>query len=279
MFRCKPLLGTFVEISIESIESIQEPQWNDAISLAFQKIEKVQELMSFHSEHSDLSKINREAHLNLIKVDGLTEKLLKLSLEIHQKSEGIFDCGVGHLLIQLGLRPNHHNLEQETQGSIKDLKFYGNGLIGARRQVCLDLGGIAKGFAVDLAVETLQANGVKSATVNAGGDLRIFGQAMRPIQLRDPINPHLLTEVGKLSDGAFATSGNYFLEKSDAVNTSHLINPINQQAINTDLSFSVIADQCVIADALTKVLAISQDPQNPCFEYYCAIPIQHHPYA
>src|SRR5258708_22076766 len=71
--------------------------------------------------------------------------------------------------------------------------------------LALDLGGIAKGFAVDRAVAVLRRHGIRAAVVNAGGDLRAIGPAV-PIHLRDPVDPSVVRFAGMLQDGAIATS-------------------------------------------------------------------------
>ena len=70
----------------------------------------------------------------------------------------------------------------------------------------LDLGGIAKGFAVDKAVEALKQCGATSGYVNAGGDLRVFGDVSQSIQIRNPGNSSELMSLGSLANGAIATS-------------------------------------------------------------------------
>ena len=137
--------------------------------------------------------------------------------------------------------------------------------------MCLDLGGIAKGFAVDKAVESLMADGIKSGCVNAGGDLRVFGTA-RPIQIRNPIAPNELIDIGSLQNGAIATSGLYFSNRDQE--QSHIINPFAQDesAVHLDFSdsYSILANECVYADALTKVLALSAGQHHPCLDYFSA---------
>lgn len=281
MIRCKPLLGTFVEISVESNQTKHEIE--KAIYLAFSKIELVQTLMSFYSENSDISILNRRSHLAPVKVHQLTEQVLKIGQSIHLESQGLFDCGVGQILIQSGIRPNHLEIKEDVKGSLQDLDFLGNGWIISNRKICLDLGGIAKGFAVDLAVDCLKESGIKSGLVNAGGDLRVFGNVSKNIHVRNPKNPHELLQIGALTDGAIATSGNYFIQAESQSQTlhqtdislSHFINPRDQQPLQTKQSFSVIADKCVFADALTKVFALSNDLMNPCFKLFSAIPVCH----
>lgn len=266
MRRCKPLLGTFVEISIEQEDA--EASMNDA----FAEIEKVQNLMSFHHPQSELSKINHQAHLGPIKIDTWTAKILHITQDIHAHSGGLFNCGVGHRLIVAGLLPNHLNINEHQFGGIEDLYFIDQETISSVRPLCLDLGGIAKGFAVDMAVNALITKGVHSGAVNAGGDLRVFGNIPQIIYLRNPQTPSQLFEIGTLSNGAIATSGLYFAARDKE--KSHIVHPFKKTELDVEESFlesySILAKECVYADALTKVLALSRQQNHPCFAHYSA---------
>jgi thiamine biosynthesis lipoprotein len=266
MRRCKPLLGTFVEISIEQEDA--EASMNDA----FAEIEKVQNLMSFHHPQSELSKINHQAHLGPIKIDAWTAQILHITQDIHAHSGGLFNCGVGHRLIVAGLLPNHLNINEHQFGGIEDLYFIDQETISSVRPLCLDLGGIAKGFAVDMAVNALIEQGVHSGAVNAGGDLRVFGNISQIIYLRNPQAPSQLFEIGTLSNGAIATSGLYFSIRDKQ--KSHIVHPFKKTEIDIEESilesYSILAKECVYADALTKVLALSRQHNHPCFTHYSA---------
>ena len=264
MVRCQALLGTFVEISID--------QKNDeAVNTAFAKVRKVQSLMGFHHSLSELSQINRWAHQVSLKIHPWTAQVLVIAQEVHKQSNGLFNCGIGHRLVSAGLLPRHIDLSQYELGGIEDIHFTYPQTLRASKPVCLDLGGIAKGFAVDKAVESLMADGIESGCVNAGGDLRVFGAA-RPIQIRNPITPNELIDIGSLQNGAIATSGLYFSNRDQE--QSHIINPFAQDEseahINFSDSYSILANECVYADALTKVLALSTGHHHPCLDYFSA---------
>ncbi|WP_197712801.1 FAD:protein FMN transferase [Polynucleobacter necessarius] len=184
MIRCKPLLGTFVEISTEDgAHSIH------AIEMAFTAIEQVQSLMGFHDPESELSQINARSHLEPIRIHSWTAEVLAIAKEIHIESQGIFNCGVGHHLVQAGLLPKHVSLIDQSFGGIEGLLFIGSNLVQSKPPLCLDLGGIAKGYAVDKAVEVLLANDIPFGSVNAGGDMRLFGDEAQDIQVRNPSKP------------------------------------------------------------------------------------------
>jgi thiamine biosynthesis lipoprotein len=264
MIRCKPLLGTFVEISTEDME--QSPH---AIEMAFTVIERAQSLMGFHDPDSELSQINARSYLEPIRIHPWTAEVLAIAKEIHIESQGIFNCGIAHLLVEAGLLPRNLNLGNHVFGGIEDLQFIEPNLVQSKLPLCLDLGGIAKGYAVDKAVEILLTNDIQSGSVNAGGDIRLFGIQTQDIQIRNPSNPHELIHIGSMKEGAIATSSLYF-SKRDADVKSYMVNPLNQEHIEFSESYSVMASECVYADALTKVVCISGDTHHPCLSHFSA---------
>ncbi len=264
MIRCKPLLGTFVEIRIE--DALQS---SEVLNEAFQAIEQVQSLMSVHNPESELSQINAGSYLEPIHIHPWTTEVLSIAKDIFQLSNGLFNCGIGHLLAEAGLLPKHVCLGTHAFGGIEDVLLIEPNLVYSTAPLCLDLGGIAKGYAVDRAVEILFAGGIQSGSVNAGGDLRIFGDCSQDIHIRNPANPHELIQIGNIRKGAIATSSLYF-SKRDADAKSYLVNPLNREHLEFSESYSVIANQCVYADALTKVVSISGDTQHPCLSHFSA---------
>ena len=264
MIRCKPLLGTFVEIATEDRESSLH-----AIERAFAAIEQVQSLMGFHDPDSELSQINARSYLEPIHIHPWTAEVLDIAKDIHIESQGIFNCGIGHRLVEAGLLPRHFKRSNNLFGGIQDLIFLERNIVWSKQPLCLDLGGIAKGYAVDKAVEVLLNNEIRSGSVNAGGDMRVFGDRAQDIQIRNPSNPHELIQIGTMAVGAIATSSLYFA-KRDAEAKSYMVNPLNLEHIGFSESYSVIASKCVYADALTKVVSISGNIQHPCLNHFSA---------
>ena len=222
--RAQPWLGTLVAIRAESGAA--------AIGQAFAAIARVHRLMSAHSEQSDLARIGRRAHVAPVEVDAWTREVLACALEMSQASEGAFDVTLGR------------------QGaSYRDVELLAGNRVRSRKPVRLDLGGIAKGFAVDRAVCALKVGGCRSGSVNARGDLRVFGERPQPISVRLPGQPGLAASLCSESEGAFATSGSYF--------GSEHIDARSRRRVCDDYSITVAATECMHADALTKVVAAS----------------------
>lgn len=257
MKRCKPLLGTYVEIAAEISNKPNSSAEMAAITEAFRRIDIVQSLMSVFCSDSDITRINAGAHLNPIKVHPWTWELLRLSLELHNDSGGAFDISTGKWLHAMGHRQALAQQFSEATGGMPDLDLLDDCHVFARQPIALDLGGIAKGFAIDRAVEILVELGCTRGSVNAGGDLRVFGETSHPIHLRHSSPPHTPVFLGSLADGAMATSANYFAIEASTKAKGHLIDPRTGSTMESSGSFCVLAPTAVLADALTKVIAIS----------------------
>jgi thiamine biosynthesis lipoprotein len=121
----------------------------------------------------------------------------------------------------------------------------------------LDLSGIAKGFAVDCAVQVLENAGVPSGLVNAGGDLRAFGPDSFAVQIRDPKDPNQSMMELLLKEEALCNSGTYFnrIEHCGKV-LHHLIDPFRETSCKSFSAAGVLAPSCLLADALSKILMV-----------------------
>lgn len=269
MNACRPLLGTYVEIRIEHPDATMALA---ALEAGFAAIAEVERLMSVFDAASEISQLNRLAHLGNVPLSPWTHQVLELALDIHTRSDGLFDCGIAPRLASLGMLPPE--VRSSDASSLRNLRLTADGRACASQPTYLDLGGIAKGFAVDRAAEALQNAGAQAGRINAGGDIRVFGETEEAIFLRDPAHPEQLRFAGYLRDGACATSASYYSRRQHACrNVSALIDPRNGQALDSQGSYSVIAEHCATADALTKVLALSGNPDHPCFPHYSAHPI------
>ena len=234
--RAQPWLGTLVAIRADASAR--------AVGDAFLAIELVHRLMNAHCDQSDLARVGQRAHAEAIEVHPWTREVLACALEISAASEGAFDVTL-----------------RRQGASYRDLELLPGNRVRSRKPVRLDLGGIAKGFAVDRAVLALKAGGCASGSVNAGGDLRVFGEQPQSVRVRLPGHPGLAASLCREREGAFATSGSYFgSEQIDARNRSRLCD---------DYSITVAATECMHADALTKVIAAS-GPQAELLARYRA---------
>ena len=187
-----------------------------------------------------------------------TFEVLSFSQRVSEISSGIFDCTVGELLVEWGLLPNLKNAHvvehSYSRYSFRDVTLLSNDTVIFSKPLTVDLGGIAKGFAVDKAVEHLVTSGITHGVVNAGGDIRAFGDREEPIHVRLPQDPHRLKPILMLSNRAIATSAPYFSKTLyKGAEISPLVDGITRLPYLFDESISVTAPTAMVADALTKV--------------------------
>lgn len=130
----------------------------------------------------------------------------------------------------------------------------------ARPDVEIGVGGVAKGLAVDLAIEAIRQMGIESAIVNAGGDLRCIGTNMGTawrVGIQDPDDPSMMAAVLALSDAAVATSGDYQQYiVHDGVRYHHILDPRTGRPVHLSRSATVVAPTAEQADALATALFV-----------------------
>ena len=238
--RCRPLLGTFVEIDADD---------EAAIEAGYAAIATVHHLMSAHEPDSDLSRVNRFAHLGPVEVHAWTALVLERALFWAKESEGAFDpVRAGKAAIERGYLPCLPGQPEPAAAHWSWLELQGRS-VRLLKPGCVDLGGIAKGFALDKAIEALRRAGADAGLVNAGGDMAAFGPQPWPVQIADPLIRSPRIEIA-LENEALATSA--VLDGGWA----HL-----PGADRRWLSASVRALSAMDADALTKVL-LSDSPRT-----------------
>ena len=254
--RAQPLLGTFVEIAASGAPGDVEA----AIEAAFGTIARVRRLMSFHEPESDVSRLNRAAGANAVAVDPWTFEVLEAAVDLGRRSAGAFDVSVAPVLQAMGRLPRHGDGESAelAPGRGPAIELMAGHTVRLRdARVRIDLGGIAKGYAVDRAVAVLVQCGAAQGVVNAGGDLKVFGPRPQAIHLRDPRDPRVILDRVEIARGALASSGG----RADPVHswqadTPCVIDPSRATPADTIAGASVMAASCMIADALTKIVMI-----------------------
>src|SRR5436190_14279861 len=174
--RAQALLGTFVEIDVTDAN---QRDAEGAVEAAFAVVAEVHRLMSFHEADSDVSRLNRDAARRAVSIHPWTYEVLEVAAEMNHRSAGAFDIDVASALQELGQLPREPGTPSAFAAGVpagNGIEFLADHHIRFRHpSVAIDLGGIAKGFAVDRAIGELRSHGVCSAIVNAGGDLAAFG--------------------------------------------------------------------------------------------------------
>ena len=181
--RLRPALGTLV--AVEGVAP-HEAAADIAIGSAYGAIERVETLMHPTRPGSDLQRLSVAAPGVAVAVDAWTFRLLRLSRELHHRSQGLFEPCTADL-----------------PGRMMDVELREPNVVACYERVALDLGGIAKGFAVDRAIDALLSCGCESGLVNAGGDLRAFGSEARTLIVR--VTDRAIARI-ELTAGALAVS-------------------------------------------------------------------------
>lgn len=229
-----------------------------AVEAAFAVIAHMHARMSFHEDGSDLAVIRRAEAGQSLDLDRETVTVLRVANTLFEASGGLFDVTVGRQLVRSGFLPRGTiGPLRQYDGTAADIVIEGDTRVRLNRRVLVDLGGIAKGYAVDRAVETLTAHGVPCGLINAGGDLRAFGSEDWQIGLRDADD--LVRSQMTVRDCAVASSANLGHRRSlrGAAQTPHIGR--KRQPVLTDDRISVVAEACVIADAMTKIAMVDPD--------------------
>lgn len=270
----RQIMGTFARVV--SVHDDQQVNAR-AIDAAFEQMRRIEQLMSVHEPNSQLSQLNRTGHRQPAAVDRAVFELVQKSLEISRLSGGAFDITAGPVITlwqqadKHGRAPAEHQIRQALAkvGSDKILLDGDNSTIAfAVEGVKLDLGGIAKGYSVDLAIEAMRREGVKGAMVDLGGDIRCFGVAGQgrqnwQIGLQDPSlaqahkpNTNALI-VLSLEEAAITTSGHYhrFIEL-EGRRHSHIVDTRTGKSATGPASTTIIAADTATADALATAVAV-----------------------
>lgn len=250
--RAQPWLGTVVSIRVDGLPPANA---HSAITAAFEEVALVHRLMSFHEPESDVSQLNRAGSIEPIKVHPHTLAVLRQATFVSAVTGGCFDVSIGAQLVQWGWLPRPTTATALPQGTWQDIEIHADGAVGFRRPVWIDLGGIAKGYAVDCAVACLRAQGVARAVVNAGGDIRVLGPQAEPIVLN--LETSTKTEavpVLELADGSVASSSGHRQRRIAKLTCGPHVDGSHRTPASSDRFVCVLAESCMVADALTKVV-------------------------
>jgi FAD:protein FMN transferase len=263
--RAELWLGTLVEIAVDSPSS-ELPE--AGVAAAFAVIARIHRALSLHDPRSELSRVNRNAPTAVQSLSKDLRAVLSCALEIAARSGGAFDPTVGGRIAALGFLPPQAHSERDV--SWRDVELTMRGVRFARPLV-LDFGGIAKGYAVDCAIDALGRYGITAGRVNAGGDLRVFGRRSELVHVRTGGPQGIVVPLVRVIDGAVATSAYGGQRRRIGGRwATPLIDPHGRLPIMSTRTVSVVAPTCMVADALTKVVALRGSKAAGMLEAYGA---------
>jgi thiamine biosynthesis lipoprotein len=228
--------------------------------------------MSFHDADSDVSHLNHAASTRAVRVDPWTFQVLETAIDLNRRSAGMFDITIAPVLQNMGLLPRQRDDEPSIPMKMRAIELRPDGHVRfLHPQVGIDLGGIAKGFAVDRAINVLRDHGMSQGLVNAGGDMAGFGPEPHSVYIRDPRSPGRALSCVALNNEALASSGGCFdpFQSSD-VTASAIIDPDTQEPVYAIHGATVRAQSCLFADALTKIVMIGGESSISLLKQYGA---------
>ena len=286
----RPVMGTFARVVAVAKDSNSAKKF---IESALAEINKVDDLMSDYKDDSEVTLVNKNAFNQPVKVSQSTFEVLQKSIEFSRLSDGAFDITVGPLVDLWRRAAEANSVPSDDELSVASSKVgYEKLILDANilsvsfkvAAMRIDLGGIAKGYAIDKAVQAMQSAGATGGMVDIGGDIRCFGRPsgnkkswliglQNPNIIKDdfviPAKPVLSEVEGagiqndesliilKLTDAAIATSGGYRrFALIDGKKFSHIINRQTGIAPEGLSSVTIITQNAIDADALATAVSV-----------------------
>jgi thiamine biosynthesis lipoprotein len=258
------LMGTRVSVELWHDDAVEA----EALVLAvLDEYRRIDFLMSTYRPDSEISRVNSEASGRPVHVGSELFGVVERSLELSAASRGAFDISyesVGYLYdFRAHARPDKRQIQSglaaidyrliELDRAASTIKFAKNGMR-------INLGGIAKGYAVARGAELLVSRGVQHALLNAGGDTRVLGDRRGTpwiVGIRNPRSADAVVTRLPLVNEAISTSGDYerFFEE-DGRRFHHIINPSTGEPTEGVLSVTVIGPDSTTTDGLSTTLFV-----------------------
>jgi thiamine biosynthesis lipoprotein len=249
------------------------PGAGEAAAAALAEIQRLDALLDPYDESSEIAAVNRAAGTGAVRVSPETLEVVERALWHAERTGGSFDPTILPLVKAWGFPTTPHIPGPEKLGEALSLVDYrlvavdrsNSTLSLGKKGMCLDLGGIAKGYAVDRAAAVLVERGIRSALIEAGGNVYALG--MKPaalagstswrVGIQHPRDPAGLVATVTVSGQSVVTSGDYqrFFEAA-GVRYHHLLDPGTGQPARSFMSVTVIGPSSTDADALSTAVFV-----------------------
>ncbi len=258
------IMGTEVSVALWADDAAKG---REAIAAVMQDMRAVDQQFSPYIATSELAQINAQAAQKTMSISADMAFLIDKSLFYSKLTQGAFDITFASVGWFYDYRNNIRPSEKQLEALMPAINYHWldfdktkRTLHFAHKNVRIDLGGIAKGYAVDRAIELLKKRGISHATVSAGGDSRLLGDKLgQPwrIGIKNP-RPHSdkdgVITLLPLSDSAVSTSGDYeryFIDKQTGERVHHIINPKTGKSASEVMSVTILGPLGVDTDALS----------------------------
>jgi len=257
-------MGTQAKVEFELNDSKQA---DILVGKVVEEMNRIDRLMSPFKSDSELSKLNQQASKHPVVISTELFELLEKSEYYSQLTQGAFDISFSSVGYLYDFRKHQRPDSQQIKTLTPQINHQGIRLNKAEKSVKfnsdkikIDLGGIAKGHAVDRCIEILQKHGVKNAFINSGGDSRVIGKKndrLWYIGIRHPRDEGRLIVNLPLEQVAISTSGDYerfFIE--DGIRYHHIIDPKTGDSVRNSQSVTILANTSTMADALSTSIFV-----------------------
>lgn len=257
--RAQILLGTVVEIQVRDED---EQKAENAITQAFAEVKRIDNLFTTYNEESPIWKLNN-SNDSIIFVEDEIYNLLVLCDSVTKLSDDCFDVSLDNLTKAWRFYTDSPHLptKEEIDAALnksgwENIRLLENSMFIRKRDVGLNFGAIAKGYAVDKAIDILKKSGITEALVNAGGEISVIGSNWK-VGIQHPRNERDIIAAIKLNDNTVATSGDYeqYFEQ-DGIRYHHILDPKSGYPAKGLQSVSVINESNTFADALATAVFV-----------------------
>jgi len=262
--REEAIMGTRVAVELWTTDPARATR---AMAAVIEEMRLTDELMSTYKPESQLSRVNAEAADHPVVVDPRIVDVVAQSLDYSQLSNGAFDVTYASVGYLYDYRKHVHPTDAAIAAALPGVDYRKvvvdreqNSIRFLKHGVRIDLGGIAKGYAVDRCIDLLRGLGIEHAMVNAGGDTRLLGDRLgKPwiVGIRDPRNEGKVVAKLALQDEAMSTSGDYerYFEEN-GVRYHHILVPSTGRSPGLVRSVTILGATATQTDGLSKPVFI-----------------------
>lgn len=264
------IMGTEVKVTLWH-EDKQKGQ--AAVVAVMAEMRRIDATLSPYIETSDLAKVNAQAAKGPVALTPELTLLIDRALYFSRLSEGAFDITFASLGWFYDYRNKRQPSREQKQSLLPAINYHwlqfdkkNATLAFGHNNVRIDLGGIAKGYAVDQAVAIMQAYGVQHGTVSAGGDSRLLGDKKGRPWLIGIKNPRRKDDQDRevvitmpLNDVAVSTSGDYeryFIDEQTGTRVHHILNPKTGRSADEVISVTILGPRGIDTDALSTTVFV-----------------------
>jgi len=260
------VMGTEAEVTV-LLPAARMGAESGLLEAAEGALRRADALLSDHDEGAEIFRLNAAAAGD-VRLSEPARRVLGASRRFHRQTGGAFDVTCGPLVERWRRAGRENRLpdpaglgEARARSNWDLLELTAEGVVKKGEGVRVDLGGIAKGYGVDRAIEEVRIAGAEGAMVNAGGDLRVFGRSPGGgpwrVAVRHPFKPETVCARLAVSSGAVCTSGNYLrFAEIEGRRYSHILDPRTGRPADAASSVTVAAPEAMTADAWATALSV-----------------------